>query len=289
MKDAKEFDLPVSTSGVAPTPMDVKMPGTSILFRITEHNLHFVALQPVEAMSGTVQLAGKSYKMAVIDGSLSGRWNDTFSPAKTGPATSAIFAIDLNGNGKFDDDPVAGEIMPLGKAIQVAGVWYAYEVAADGSAVTFKKFEGDMGTISVPGGVNLSLILSSDNGISTVTGGSGQFSVPAGNYTVAGLLLDTTDKDGAKWTLLAKPTNDMSTVKVAKGETTALKAGAPLVVKVDATRAGQDISLGLSILGQGGEPYAAGASKDGTQQESPKFKIVNESGKQIAADQFHYG
>jgi hypothetical protein len=235
-----------------------------------------------------VQLAGKSYQVAVANAILNGKWNNTFSPAATGPATSDIFAIDLNGNGKFDDDPTAGEVMPLGKVIQVAGEWYAVEVSSDGSAITFKKFEGDAGTVSVPGG-NLELILSSDNGVFKVTGSEGKFRLPAGRYTVAGLVLSAADKDGAKWTLMAQPAKDMATVEVAKGETKPLKVGAPLVVKADATGSGQQVTLGLSILGQGGEKYGAGASKNGTLQPSPKFKIVDESGKEIGAGEFEYG
>lgn len=248
----------------------------------------YLMIHTAEAMAGTVQLAGKPYKVAVVDATLSGKWNETFSPAKTGPATSDIFAIDLNGNGKFEDAPEAGEIMPLGKVIQVAGIWYAIEVAADGSAVTFKKYEGDTGTVSVPG-ANLEMILASENGVCTVTGSASKFTVPSGKYTLAALVLSATDKDGAKWTLMGQPTSDMSTVKVTKGEATALKAGAPLLVKADATRAGQDVTIGCTILGQGGEKYAAGAFKDGTQLESPKFKIVDEAGKVLATDQFHYG
>jgi uncharacterized protein (DUF2141 family) len=289
LKDARPVELPSARNGVSPAvPVTVALPDGSVTISVTAPNVHFLAIHPAEAMVGTVQVAGQYYKVAVVDGTLSGKWNDTFSPVKTSPATSAIFAIDLNGNGKFDDDPAAGEIMPLGQAIQVAGVWYAYEVAADGSAITCKKFEGDLGTISVPDG-NLFLILSSDNGVSTVTGSAGKFAVPSGKYTVTGLALAASDKDGAKWTLMAQPAKDLAAVEVAKGETTALKAGAPLVVKAEAARTGHDVSIGLAILGQGGEKYAAGALKNGTIQPSPKFKIFDESGKEIGGGELEYG
>ena len=62
--------------------------------------------RPAEAMVSTVKLADKPYKVAWVDG------NHNPSTARSAQQLSPIFAIDLNGNGKFDSDPSAGEIMP---------------------------------------------------------------------------------------------------------------------------------------------------------------------------------
>jgi hypothetical protein len=48
-------------------------------------------------------------------------------------------------------------------------------------------------------------------------------------------------------------------------------------------------AIGLSVVGQGGETYSAGAQKDGALEPAPKFKILDESGKELASGQFQYG
>ena len=113
----------------------------------------------------------------------------------------------------------------------------------------------------------------------------GIFSSPASSRQQLGLSsLSTTDENGDKWVL-----------DLAKGQSLAglkdssVKTGPPLLIKTDVQISGSDVSIGLVVEGQAGEKYAGGVQKNGQWQPAPAFNIVNEAGKVLASDKFHYG
>jgi hypothetical protein len=91
----------------------------------------YVVLTPAILRAGTAKLAGRSYRVQVVDADLDGRYESSF-PQKMLRAWNLILAMDLNGNGRLETDTLdSGEIMPLPKLIQVGGAWYDVAVAAE--------------------------------------------------------------------------------------------------------------------------------------------------------------
>jgi hypothetical protein len=97
--------------------------------------------------------------------------------------------------------------------------------------------------------------------------------------------LSMTDHAGAKWEL------DLITGQpLAKIKNSGKEPGQPLLIKVDVRRVSPyEVSMGLTIEGQAGERYMAGALKEGQRQPEPTFRIVHEQGRVLATGRFKYG
>lgn len=97
--------------------------------------------------------------------------------------------------------------------------------------------------------------------------------------------LSMTDHAGAEWTL------DLITGQpLARIRDNGNEPGQPLLIRVDVRRVSPyEVSLGLTIEGQAGERYMAGALKNGQRQPEPRFSIVHERGRVLATGRFKYG
>ena len=86
------------------------------------------------------------------------------------------------------------------------------------------------------------------------------------------------------------PWGELAKIKVKNNETTVLKPGPPFLIKPDVHQGGSQVSIGLSIIGQAGEHYGAGAiMKNGRMLAAPKVKIVDKAGNTLASGNFEYG
>ncbi len=100
----------------------------------------------------------------------------------------------------------------------------------------------------------------------------------------------TMNADGNKWQTSFYGVQDVSSrITVAKARTTTLKFGPPLNVKTEVEPAGRQVSIGLSITGQSGEPFNPPVMKNGTVLEAPTLKIVDEAGTVLASGKCEYG
>jgi hypothetical protein len=75
---------------------------------------------------------------------------------------------------------------------------------------------------------------------------------------------------------------------VTKGKTARLEFGAPLHAVVTAGRAGDKISLSLSITGVGGE-RCTNLLINGARGPKPQFVIKDKDGKEVHKGSFEYG
>jgi len=93
------------------------------------------------------------------------------------------------------------------------------------------------------------------------------------------------------WGLLCRrgPWGELSKINVAKGKTTILKLGPPLIVHTDVQRNNQVVSIGLSLVGQAGEHWSAQVLTRQGPLAAPKFRIVDETGNVLAEGKFEYG
>lgn len=97
-------------------------------------------------------------------------------------------------------------------------------------------------------------------------------------------------ENGSTWQFdTTGPWAGLAQIKVKNRQTTLVRLGPPFLIKPTIQRSGADVSIGLSIVGQAGEQYGVRATKDAKQLAAPAVKIVDESGKVLAAGKFAYG
>ncbi len=88
---------------------------------------------------------------------------------------------------------------------------------------------------------------------------------------------------------------DMWSLQLLKGQSSQIvaragvKPGPPLLVKPEVTVRGRMLEVGVMVQGQAGEKYVPGVQKNAEWLPPPKFRLVSEAGKVLAAGQFEYG
>ncbi|MCX5654863.1 MAG: hypothetical protein NTY65_09480 [Planctomycetota bacterium] len=243
-------------------------------------------------MGGAAILDGQTYRVAVLDKNLDGRYERAFGKDGTSqPLWRAdAIAIDSNQDGKLRGDIGSGEIMPLSKAVCVKGKYYLVEVAPDGSSIKFEKYEPKTGTLDIGTAASLTIMtLMSDTGMHSLSGSSGKWQVPEGRYACQNLQITKTDADGKTWTLIGSDVGSLAKFEVRGGETTAIQIGPPLALKVDAQSQGGQTTLNLVLVGKAGETYSIAPRKGTEQPLPPKVKVFDASGKVLAEGNSEFG
>jgi hypothetical protein len=234
-------------------------------------------------MAGEVKLDGQAYRVAVIDRNMDGRYATVDLDSDESSWTADALALDLDQDGQF----TAMEVQPLTKAVHVKDAYYTVPDGA--SSIRFEKYEPRMGTLDL-GAADATLVAMSDTLYHNLTGLDGKWQVPEGRYGGERFSLSKTDAEGAKWTLKCVDKGPLAKFEVRGGETTAVKVGPPLVLKVvaGAAEAGQ-VALKLTLAGKGGETYSVGVQKGGVQPKPPKVKVLDSAGKVLAEGNSEYG
>lgn len=108
--------------------------------------------------------------------------------------------------------------------------------------------------------------------------------------TLAGALLGRADSARPKYTMVsARAKADYPAVEVRAGETVELPFGAPYTPRVTGSaQSGDKISLGMSLVGIGGE-VCSNLIVDGGRPGKPAFTITDPDGKVVERGTFEYG
>jgi len=273
---------------VAPAGKD----GPSVRVRFIYYNESMLAVIPAGYRAGEVTLDGQSYRVAVVDNYATGRYDNVLrlTDEKALWRWETLLAIDLNKDGEFQRATDAGETLPLLAGVHVKDAYYTVKVGTDGSSITLVKVEPQFGVLDA-GCPDLNLVLLGDCGFHNLTGSGGKWRLPAGGYRSIGCSLTRTDAAGVKWTLRGgSGDGKLGKFEIRPGETFAAQGGPPLVVdmKKELLTNGT-IGFTFALLGRDGEAYSPGAVKNGQRLPPPKFKILDESGKALAAGNFEYG
>jgi hypothetical protein len=246
-------------------------------------------LTPAGMLTGEAEIGGTTYTVAVVDGNMNGTYGDKL----TGPPRGQqdVLAIDFNGNGRFDRD--GGEILPIGEMTRVGAAYYGVRIEPDGSSITLEAVEPQFGALKIDGAdVDLNVFSSAGYfhlGASDKTE-DGVWRLPVGKYTLLSLQLSGTDEEGEVWTLMClQPPAALRSFEIVEGKTLELSLGAPLALKIDASKSGDAVSIGIALKGQGGEPYLPGGIRNGERKGAPKLKIYDEDGTELASGAFSYG
>jgi hypothetical protein len=255
---------------------------------------------PAFFRTGKLRLAGRTYRVAVVDGDRDGLFNSILAlPLESSwrrPACD-VFAIDLNQNGTFEISSYErSEVIPLGRLVKVADEYYAIDIASDCRSLELSRAEPQFGTLVIESNeADVELKLWSDATDQHLWQGR-QWQLPAGEYKAIRAILTKADASGDIWAL-SSSTSSASTrlgplehLAIKPGRTTSIKIGQPLVLKVDVqqTESGT-VLIDPVFVGCAGEEYLAGRWEGRQRPSPPAFKIVDEKGTILAADKFQYG
>jgi hypothetical protein len=253
-----------------------------------------ITFRPAFYRRGKIVLEGKSYQIALIDTDFNGRYNEYFAPPIAGSRDPQcdVFAIDLDGNSKFNfDKPAVSEIMPLGRLIKIDGQYYSMDVAEDGSTIKFRKAKPQFGTLSLEG-KEAKLALWSDAVHQRVSGSNSRWLLPAGKYSVVQLELAEKDSEGNRWTFDTIKSRawagELGDFEIRPGQTTSFRIGPPFQVKSFMKDTDRNALVGFHLEGQSGELYVPGAKKNGVEVPVPQFKIISFAGQTVHSGQFEF-
>jgi len=121
--------------------------------------------------------------------------------------------------------------------------------------------------------------------------GSEAVGIRTGTYKPERIVVRLAKSGDQWWTIFCRrePWGKLATINVAKGNTTALKLGPPLVTFMDVQHRNRTVSIGLTLIGQAGEHYSPQVLTHNGPLPAPKVTIVDESGHELASGKFEYG
>jgi len=243
-------------------------------------------------MAGEVKLDGQSYRVAVVDSHITGRYDNVLrlTDPKAWWRWETVLAIDLDQDGKFEQVTTAGETLPLVAGVHVKDAYYSVKVAPDGSSITLAKVEPQFGVLDA-GCPDLNLVLLGDGGFHNLAGSGGKWRLPAGGYRSIECRLARTDAAGATWTLRGGASDGkFGKFEIRPGETLTAQGGPPMVVNVKAEPPRDGVvRLQFVLLSRDGGAYSPGPMKNGQRLPPPRFKVFDGSGKILAQGNFEYG
>ena len=254
---------------------------------------------PAFFRTGKLRLAGRTYRVALVDGDRDGLFNSILTLPLDRSwrfPTCDVFAIDLNQNGIFELSLYErSEVIPLGRLVRVADEYYTIDIASDCRSLELSRTEPQCGTLAIESDdADVELMLWSDAANQYLPQGR-QWQLPAGEYKAIHAILKKTVASVEVWEFPSNPflaltrLGPLEHFTIEPGKTTSIEIGPPFVVKADINTAGSKrVSISPVIVGCAGEEYAA-ACRQGQQRPSPiPFKILDEEGTVLIADKFTY-
>lgn len=249
---------------------------------------------PSHYRTGRVSLRGKVYAVAVIDGDYDGLYRTMLS-LPFDPSLQPrcdVLAIDLNGDGKFDEFGPGGEISPLTAMVAVDGRYYAPHVADNGEVLQLAAAEPPEGHLAVDSpNASLDLKLWSDAANQVLTPRTNEWSLPVGRYQTVSAVLHLCDPNGDDWIFPMQPDfGVLRSLEIQAGCVTRLQVGPPFVLKTSVEKGDADtLIVSPTLLGRAGEEYRIDFNRTGRRPSECMFKIVDEKGTVLVADKFQYG
>lgn len=253
---------------------------------------------PAYTSTGKLRLAGRMYRVAVVDGDRDGLLNSILSLPLSGSWRPAcdLFAVDLNHDGTFEMSHSEGsEVMPLGRLVKVADQYYAIDIAPDGRSLALSRTEPQFGTLVVESNdADVELRLWSDAADQYLPQGR-LWPLPAGEYRAIHAILTRADASGEVWEFPSNPFSALTRLgplehfTIEPGKTTSIKIGPPFVIKADVQITDSErVSITPILVGCAGEEYTS-ACRQGQQRPSPvALKIVDEEGTVLFAEKLTY-
>ncbi|HPM80394.1 MAG TPA: hypothetical protein PLF81_06820 [Candidatus Anammoximicrobium sp.] len=277
---------------------------------------------------GEITLDGKRFRIVVTDFNSNGRFDDlsvlddsiTYAGGGIYLRPGDMVYVDPQPQkGVYGYDPTTSdESHHLTKMIKIGERFYSLQITPAGDKLTLEPSPLAVGHVRNPNQGYRALVYG-DQGVLKVSGDAeGRAPLPVGQWKLLMYTIDRTgvaDPDkpaakqpsllqslanamfrseqasGPKYTMVsARASRDYPAVEVRAGETAELRFGPPYKPQVTGTlpQAGSQASLGLSLVGVGGE-VCSNLMVDGGRPAKPAFTIADPDGKVVQSGNFEYG
>lgn len=250
---------------------------------------------------GEVELDGTSHRVVLVDYNSNGRFNDS---AAIVPGSRSITRGDVlfvnPATGARRTEIAQGSFinqrLQVGPIIDLGGNLLDLTVSAAGDTCEIVPSKRAIGYITSTV-EKFQAVVYGDLGVLTVSSDdSGRVSLPEGEWNVLSYSLDATGWEGesdtpAQRTMAsASSPTDADPINVVADEASKMNLGAPFktVVDVQAASGASTVSLGLSIIGVGGE-LCTSLYVSGARPPAPQFTITTEDGEVVDTGDFEYG
>ncbi len=275
-------------------------------------------LRPACYREGEVELGGKKVHAVLVDYNANGRFDDpTVVDGTRRSSTGALYPTygdslyleSAAASGEEEGAPTTLARYYLGKVVCLEGKLFSMKIGPGGKALDLSPSTLPTGRVATTL-EGLQATFYSELGVVEVRcDDSGQATLPAGEWTLIAYTLTppkppepaveegeegeeaAVKKPTGRTMLYARTTKEVDPIQVAKGKTTDLKFGPPFEPRVTAAPDSRDkanLSLGLALVGSGGEACAA-LYVNGKRPEAPEFTISTKDGEEVAAGKFKYG
>jgi hypothetical protein len=237
---------------------------------------------------GVVRFGDKEMLIGFVDADGNGLYNSVMKPDDE--QRNDRLLLDLNGDGKLDGKYNSEESQPLGRFVEVGGKYWQIDPSPDGSSVAISPLDRPLGQVKADV-KDYTLLLTSEDGVLQVRSKDGYARVPAGKYRLYQCNYKTT-LDGKAWTFRGqcRTGEPGATIDVPPDGELRIPFGAPLVPKIQVSKAGSDLNLNLELRGAGGEVYNDVQMGENYQRPPvPKVRILAADDKELALLDFHYG
>jgi len=265
-------------------------------FYVGCNDAKWIILYQTRYRSGSVELDGRSYKLALVDSNYNGRYNDVFVPparSSREPQCDSI-AIDLDGNSEFDfEKPGESELMPLSRQVKIGQSYYHLDVDEDGQTIEFRRAKPAFGTLDL-GDKNVAVRLWSDAGHQHTVSSNGKLRLPAGKYSMVELKLTEIDSAANKWLFDTEKARGgagagkLGAFEVRPDETISFEIGPPFQARTSMEKRGQDALLRYYLEGRAGELYVPGVKMNDKEVPEPQFQIIAAGGQTVHSAQFGF-
>ncbi|MCS7224992.1 MAG: hypothetical protein NZ959_10635 [Armatimonadetes bacterium] len=200
---------------------------------------------------------------------------------------------DLNGDGDpFNDDTRD----PFPKLLQFRDHYYqvVLQLKEKGGHLSLSLYRGPMGILSSPHFSHVRLeLVSSQWGPLIVTLRDGKAVVPEGTYQIEQWTATPKDENGAVWKLTAYALTDLKEddgrlrIEIQKEALTRLPISD--TVRPELTVRGKDLSFEFDLKVAVGPFWVSALTRNGKMPPEPVLKIVDETGRLVSEQKFHYG
>ncbi len=276
-------------------------------------------------LDATVTLNGLKQKVGVLDGNSNLRLGDVSQPSlstsrgeKTWYFRSGdSLLVDEDGSGAFENNVFQSEACPFGPILYLGAKPYKVTLAADGGSLRIGPWPQALAEVALqPHGDqvrNVTLAWERSGGqweLIRPGVANGKVQVPAGSYRLYACSLE--GKDGTREPVMVSAMQRAvrTPVSFAPGKANTLDCGAPLEIKVTATKARSGsvmatganpssrrpepqpmVRISASLTGAGGEVYSTYYKGEGfkTRPPKPAFTVADAAGKTLANGNLEYG
>ncbi len=237
-------------------------------------------------MVGEAVFGPKRCKVALADLNSNGLFNDCEQDLFRGDR----FFVDLNGNGKYDEDSPAAESFPYAQYAQIDGRWYTVEASPDGQTIRIQPSQPTFGTVKAPAKVK-SAGLSSPRQFQRLTFKDGPAEALTGVYQVRDITLEITDERGQWWTTTGQYRKTGPQLAVEPNRQAMLEEVLPLTIRVAVLPTSEPgvVELEPRIVDRCGGTFGTIRQNSGRYEPPASLVIKDAAGKTVVEADLKYG